>query len=454
MKNIIKKFIAAILLSVAVIVPVTSCSRFVDYVSQTHIHTTDWKTTDFLTTGTGIATLKTGVDGDTAHFFVGKTNFVIQGRFNGVDTPESTGAIEPWGKAASNFTTTALKNAKLIVLESEREDGLKIPEMDSNGTRYMVWVWVSERTAEEEDGSQLKLLNLQLVQEGYSGAKGATGSVYHDSFYDADAQAQRHKLHIWSKEEDPLFYYGEATITNLMDIFSEPELHLGEKVYVEGVVTRRLGDNAYIQEDFELDDGTIKTYGCYLFAGYKKYSCLRKGNRIGVTGIVAEHYGSYQLTDISYNEYNASKDDMVILETGCAVEPRVITVDEALTGEGMGTLIRINGLRATGGYGGTDEYDKNGNKNDTNSMTIYVKDENNKRFNIRIDKATFIKDEYGDIIRSYKYFENYCNLDSGNYFDFTGLLGRYESEYTGEIEIQLMLVATTDMVYYGTGATN
>jgi hypothetical protein len=80
-------------------------------------------------------------------------------------------------------------------------------------------------------------------------------------------------------------------------------------------------------------------------------------------------------------------------------------------------------------------------------MTIYVKDSNNKRFNIRIDKATFIKDEYGDVIRTYKYFVNYCNLDSNNYFDFTGLLGRYESEYSGEVEIQLMLVATSDMVY-------
>lgn len=448
----IKKILATILLAVAVVVPASSCGT-VDYVAKTHIQTETWKTDEFLKTGTGIATLKNGVDGDTAHFYVGKTNYVIQGRFNGVDTPESTGAIEPWGKAASNFTTEALTNAKLIVLESERDDGQRLPEMDSNGTRYMVWVWISDRTAEEEDGSQLKLLNLQLVQEGYSGAKGATGSVYQDAFYSADAQAQKKKLHIWSKEEDPLYYYGEASITNLMAIFSEPEKHLGEKVYLEGIVTRKLGDNAYIQEDFELEDGTIETYGCYIFTGYKKYSILKKGNRIGVTGIVAEYYGSYQLTDVSYNEYNHSKNDMILLSSNNVVEPKVLSVEEALKGEGMGTLIRINGLRATGGYGGLDEKDKNGNKNETNSMTIYVKDQNNKSFNIRIDKATFINNLDGEKICSYKYFVDYCNKDSNNYFDFTGLLGRYESEYTGNVEIQLMLVATSDLVYYGTGAT-
>ena len=93
MKNTLKKIIATIIMAIAVVTPLTSCGAMVDYVSQTHIHTTNWKTSDFLTTGTGIVTLKNGVDGDTAHFYVGPTRYVIQARFNGVDTPESTGAI-------------------------------------------------------------------------------------------------------------------------------------------------------------------------------------------------------------------------------------------------------------------------------------------------------------------------------------------------------------------------
>ena len=179
------------------------------------------------------ATLKKSVDGDTAHFFIDTYGHVVQGRFNGVDTPESTGIIEEWGKAASNFTKDKLENAKTIVLETERLDGLTGPEADSTSNRYLVWVWTSTRSLEEEDGSGLRLLNLELVQNGYSPSKGNAGSKYEEVFLDADAQAQKFKLNIWSEDTDPLFYYGEAQITNMQEVFSNPSEWLGAKVYVE-----------------------------------------------------------------------------------------------------------------------------------------------------------------------------------------------------------------------------
>lgn len=427
----------------------TGCSEtFVDYAAQTRIHTQDWKTSDYWETGCGQATLKKNVDGDTAHFYAGDTNRILQGRFNGVDTPESTGVIEPWGKKAAKFTAGILNNAKTIILETERDDGLRAPENDSTG-RYLVWIWTSERPIEEEDGSQLQLLNLRLVQEGFSPAKGAIDSVYQDVFLDADAQAQKFKLHIWSKDIDDEFYYGAANFTNLKAIFSEPEEHVGEKVYVEGVVTRTMSTNAYIQESFEDEEtGLVENYGCYIFTQYKQYDILKRGNRIGVVGIVAEHYGSYQLVDVKYNPYLHGDDDMVLLEENVEVEPVEMTVPDANEGKGMGTLIRVNGLVATGGYGGLDEKDANGNQNTTNSMTIYTKDSSNRTFNIRIDGSTFIRDQNGDQIRTYKYFVNWCKENPSGSFDIVGILGRYESEVTERIEIQLMLIATSDLIYH------
>ena len=44
-------------------------------------------------------------------------------------------------------------------------------------------------------------------------------------------------------------------------VFSNPAEWLGAKVYVEGVVTRTMGTNAYIQDTFEQEDGTVKSYG-------------------------------------------------------------------------------------------------------------------------------------------------------------------------------------------------
>ncbi len=451
----IKRIAAIALLAMAAIVPMTSCGagEMVDYVEQTKIVSTDWKTSNYRTTGVGVVTLKRCVDGDTAHFYAGSTSYIIQGRFNGVDTPESTGVIEPWGKKAASFTKEILSNAKTIVLETEPNNIEKKPEADSTGNRFMVWVWTSERPIEEEDGTQLRLLNLDLVQNGLSPSKGTSGSVYDDVFLDADAQAQRHKLFIWSKEDDPDFYNGEATITSLQDIFSNPEEHVGEKVYLEGYVTRTMGTDAYIQDEFEEEDGTYKMYGCYIFTMYKDYSILRKGNHIGVTGKVAEYNGSYQLVDVKYNSQQAIKDGMVDLGdplTSDEVNERfmqTITIDDAQKGVGMGTLIKIENLRATGGYGGTEEKDNNGVNYEKNSMTIYVRDADNKEFQIRIDDKTSIRDTDGIKVKSFNYFVNLSK--NGVTFDFAGLMGRYESEFTGKVELQLMLVVTSDITYHG-----
>ena len=447
MKNFIKKICSVILLSLSIIV-IPGCKKeFHDYIEDVKFSQTGWETSSFMRTGLGVVTLKNSVDGDTAHFFT-SNNQIVQGRFNGVDTPESTGSIEEWGKAASNYTKNILENAKTIVLETERDDGASGPEADSTSNRYLVWVWTSERPLEEEDGSQLKLLNLGLVQNGYSPSKGTAGSKYEEYFLNADAQAQKFKMNIWSDEKDPLYYYGEAQVTDMQAVFSDPSKWLDAKVYVEGVVTRKMGYSAYIQDTFEQEDGSIKTYGAYIYAGYVNYPILKKGNRIGVTGIIAQHYGSYQITDVSYNEYFPSNEDMRLISTDHEVEPIELTVKEAQKGEHMGILCSLKNLKVTGGYGGTKETNASGEKNEKNSMTLYVEDSEGNQFNIRIDDSVFIKGLDGSTIKTYRYFEEYCSKGEGYTFDFTGLMGRYESQTNaGHVEIQLMLVSSADLVH-------
>ena len=84
-------------------------------------------------------TVKTYVDGDTVHFHVPTTVMpggVLKGRFLAINTPESTGKIEEYGKAASNFTKQTLQNAVSIILESDTSEW----NADSTGDRYLVWV--------------------------------------------------------------------------------------------------------------------------------------------------------------------------------------------------------------------------------------------------------------------------------------------------------------------------
>lgn len=132
-------------------------------------------------------TLARTVDGDTAHFYT-QNNQYIKVRFLGINTPESTMNHDPWGKAASNFTSNILYNAKEIVIE-----------MEGNSTdvygRTLAFVWV--------DG---ELLNLKLVLNAYSNAKISSSSKYYDAFIETDYQVSLTGRRIWG-EIDPNYDY-------------------------------------------------------------------------------------------------------------------------------------------------------------------------------------------------------------------------------------------------------
>ena len=139
----------------------------------------------FLNDGIGEVQLYVATDGDTAQFKEGNTTFTV--RFNGVDTPESTYKLEPWGKAAARFTKEKLTNAYKIVLQ---RDEIKTQILDSTLKRYLAWVWYQE-TAE----SQFRLLNLEIVEQSYSTSK-ASGTMYADVMMNADLQVQKLKVRI------------------------------------------------------------------------------------------------------------------------------------------------------------------------------------------------------------------------------------------------------------------
>ena len=105
-------------------------------------------------------TVKTFVDGDTTHFYVPNSlvdGGVLKARYLAVNTPESTGKIEEWGKAASKFTKSKLSTAESIIIESD-DDKLNA---DSTGGRYLVWVWYRTSATEE-----YRNLNIEILQNG------------------------------------------------------------------------------------------------------------------------------------------------------------------------------------------------------------------------------------------------------------------------------------------------
>ena len=86
-----------------------------DFATQVTLDAADLEQ-DFDQTGVGLVTIDQYIDGDTVHFWNYSKNTILKVRFLGIDTPESTGKIEPWGKPASIYTKTKLATAEAIAL--------------------------------------------------------------------------------------------------------------------------------------------------------------------------------------------------------------------------------------------------------------------------------------------------------------------------------------------------
>ena len=86
-------------------------------------------------------TVRQYVDGDTTHFDVPEDiseSGVLKARYLGVNTPESTGTIEKWGKQASNFTKEKLSSATSIYVESD-DGNWNFDNTSSH--RCLCWIW-------------------------------------------------------------------------------------------------------------------------------------------------------------------------------------------------------------------------------------------------------------------------------------------------------------------------
>ena len=200
--------------------------EWVDYSSQVTLQL-DYQGKDFYKDGVGQMEEMYPIDGDTAHFtpVVKDTSSErIKCRFYGIDTPESTGKVEPWGKAASNYTKSILTEAQkngTIVITGAIYDQYAAPQHDSTGERYLSCIYVNteKKNAPKEE---MRLLNLMIVEQGYSTARN-TGEIpqLSDYFLNADTQARAYELNMFSGPDPEYNYDTEYTPTGINEIQNE-----------------------------------------------------------------------------------------------------------------------------------------------------------------------------------------------------------------------------------------
>ncbi len=268
-------------------------AAWVDYVSQLKLDMSS-KTEKIEIPATDI---KQFVDGDTTHFYVPEKiipSGVLKARYLAVNTPESTGTIEEWGKKASNFTKEKLKSAVSVVIESDTDTW----NYDSTGDRLLVWIWYKT-----SDNGEYINLNLQLLQEGLAIASNSSNNIYGSLCMKAINQAQAYKLNVYSDEPDPDFYYGEAQELTIKELRINAEKYAGTKVAFEGIVSRNSGSNGIYVEAYDEETGMYNGIFVYYGFSFNQVSIVKPGNKVRIVGSMQfyEAGGSYQVADLKYD---------------------------------------------------------------------------------------------------------------------------------------------------------
>lgn len=370
------------------------------------------------------AKVKCFIDGDTVHFYVDEKEIpggVLKARFIAINTPESTGKIEEYGKAASNFTKERLSQAVSIILESDDD----LWNKDSTGGRYLVWIWY--KTASDAD---YRNLNLEILQNGLCIASGTGQNRYGDICTSALAQAKFQKLNVYSGEKDPLFFYGDAVELTLPELRKNISEYNGVKVAFEGNITRGYDNSVYIEEYDPEDD---RYYGMAIYIGFnlsgQGQAIMRPGNRVRVVGTVSfwETGGTYQVSGLTYRAIKPDDPDNIQLISD-GVTPAYVPTEAALFSDSeycalaLDTTVSVSNLLVTDYY-----MTKDTASDDYGALTLTCKAEDGSIVKVR---TVPLKDDTGELIPGTYY--------QGKHIDVRGLVAYYEG-------YQVKLFATTDI---------
>lgn len=373
-------------------------------------------------------TVKQFVDGDTTHFYVPSSVMpggVLKGRYLAINTPESTGKVEPYGKAASNFTKEKLSTASSIIIESETATW----DADSTGSRFLVWVWYKP-----EGSETYRNLNVEILQNGLAIASSSANNQYGETCMAAINQAKAQKLNVHSGEKDPDFHYGEAVELTLKELRTNIEQYEQTKVAFNGIITVNDNGTAYV-EDY--DPETDMYYGISIYYGYaltgKGLDILKVGNEVRIVGTVSlyETGGYYQVSGLDYRPMKPDDPNNIqMLSEGNEAAFVQTDADTFLNGEvsftdedgnttdaayaamAMDTSIQMNGLKVVDSYTTTNE---ESTSKGAFTLTCQV---NGQTITVR---TTVLVDENGQLVTADAY--------EGKTIDVKGIVNYFNGNY-------------------------
>ena len=135
-----------------------------------------------------VAKVTRHVDGDTFYATINDKEYKV--RLIGVNCPESTNKVDPFGKEASEYTEQRLLG-KTIYLERDAGD------TDRYG-RLLRYVWLSEPQKITEESIESYMFNAMLVGNGYAQVMTIQPNVkYQQSFVTLQKEAMESNKGLW-----------------------------------------------------------------------------------------------------------------------------------------------------------------------------------------------------------------------------------------------------------------
>ena len=409
----------------------TPTPEFVDYVSQVKL-TKDFAGKDYVKDGIGEVTIYNPVDGDTIHV-KDKAGNVLKLRFFGVDTPESTAQVEPYGVAASNFTKNIVKNCKSIVIMTD--DGLAGSNTMDTYERYLCWVWYKM-----DDNSDYRLLNLELVQVGYSLSKNAGLINFKDELIAAATQARTMKLGLWAGD-DPDYCYTEAKELTLKAIVEDinangtsSQYYLQKVIFTAQVVRISQQSTYYLNYT---DPETGEVYGIQAYHRDSQTGCMQVGVTVRLSGTLTYYETGqvFQITDIVDRLLTSKVDNIKVIEEATTPTSTLITgADIDLNDKFLNfNLVELKNLKVVSIHTTTNEASSS-----KGAMTITCEDENGVTVVIRTDVLLDKTGKY-EVDKDYKILQS--NFE-GKTLDIIGVIEKYEGNY------QVKVVSGNDIVIH------
>lgn len=305
----------------------------------------------------GYVSLRSVTDGDTANFIqegyidpVTNNYISIKTRFLGINTPESTAKVQPWGKKASLFVKGKLEAAQAAADAESETAGKKVfnialitdvpvfGDTETSG-RWLAFVWYRNNST-----SPWRCINLETVEQAYSPNQlflDSTVCNYRESFEAADAINKKCKYRIHGELDNGYDYEEqvyEATLWHILNHYAD--IGISDETGSSGVILHVMaqvvgiqGDSMYLRDvvvDQELQDEGKEEYGSlYCYAGFNssiasilnKFSPTTHPHGIGLVVYFYARATTYsnniQLSDLQ-NKTSGKKAFRVITEANIA----------------------------------------------------------------------------------------------------------------------------------------